>query len=65
MRRLIKTAAEHLAIRAGYGQGFWILMAGLLFVSVVLFAIDSQRVSPEVERIPANEPITTLSIQNR
>jgi hypothetical protein len=65
MRRLIKTAAEHFAIRAGYGKGFWILIAGVLFVSLVLIGMENQRLSPQVERIPASEPITDVSIQNK
>ena len=43
--------------RAGYGTGFWVLLAGIAFAFVLLIQIDAGRPGPTVDRIPASEAI--------
>lgn len=38
---------------AGYGRGFWTLIAGVVVAVAVLAQIETNRPHPTVERIPA------------
>lgn len=40
---------------AGYGRGFWTLLAGVAVAVALLYQIDSNRPHPTVERVPASD----------
>ena len=40
---------------AGYGKGFWTLLAGIAVGFALLIQLESRHTSPVVERLPASE----------